>query len=69
MAFKDLLVHVDETKACAARVRAAIDLAIAYEAHLTAVYVVPDSSPTTFVQGYMPPEMLEMMQREARERA
>ncbi|HLT00597.1 MAG TPA: universal stress protein [Geminicoccaceae bacterium] len=69
MTFKDLLVHVDETKACAARVRAAIDLAIAHEAHLTAVYVVTDSSPTTFVQGYMPPEMLEMMQREARERA
>jgi nucleotide-binding universal stress UspA family protein len=37
MNYKNLLVHIDDTKGCAARVRAAIDLAIAHDAHLTGV--------------------------------
>jgi nucleotide-binding universal stress UspA family protein len=69
MAFKNLLVHVDDTRACAARVRAAIDLAIAHEAHLSGVYVIPDPSPATFAGGYLPPEMLETFRQAARERA
>ena len=69
MALKNLLVHVDDTKACAARVRAAIDLAIAHEAHLSGVYVISDPSPATFAGGYLPPETLEVLQQGARERA
>ncbi|MGH6900708.1 MAG: universal stress protein [Geminicoccaceae bacterium] len=69
MALKNLLVHVDDNKACAARVRAAIDLAIAHEAHLAGVYVISDPSPATFVGGYLPPETLDMLQRQLRERA
>jgi nucleotide-binding universal stress UspA family protein len=69
MAFKDLLVHLDDTKGCAARVDAAIELAIAHDAHLTGVYVVTDPSPSSFVQGYMPADVLNMLQRQARERA
>jgi nucleotide-binding universal stress UspA family protein len=64
MAFKNLLVHVDDGKACAARVRAAIDLAIAHEAHLAGVYVISDPSPATFAGGYLPPGMLEMLRKE-----
>jgi nucleotide-binding universal stress UspA family protein len=40
MAYKDLLVHVDDTRSCAARVQAAVDLAAAHEAHLTGVYII-----------------------------
>jgi nucleotide-binding universal stress UspA family protein len=69
MAFKNLLVHVDDTKACAARVRAAIDLAIAHGAHLCGVYVIGDTSPATFAGGYLPPETMEMLRRELGERA
>ena len=69
MAYKDLLVHVDETKGCAARVRAAIELAIAHSAHLTGVYVVTDPSRSSFVQGYLPPDVVDMLQQQARERA
>jgi nucleotide-binding universal stress UspA family protein len=69
MAFKNLLVHVDDTKGCAARVDAAIELAIAHDAHLTGVYVVTEPSPTSFVQGYLPPEALGVLQQRARERA
>ncbi len=50
MAYKDLLVHLDDSKGCAARVRAAIDLAIAHEAHLTGVYIINDPSPAAFVR-------------------
>jgi nucleotide-binding universal stress UspA family protein len=69
MVLKNLLVHVDDSKACAARVQAAIDLAIAHEAHLSGVYVIGDPSPATFAGGYFPPETLEMLQHQMRERA
>jgi nucleotide-binding universal stress UspA family protein len=69
MAFKNLLVHVDDSKACAERVRAAIDLAIAHEAHLTGVYVIGDLPPETFESSYLLPEMREMLQQEGGTRA
>jgi nucleotide-binding universal stress UspA family protein len=69
MTYKDLLVHVDDTRSCAARLRAAVDLAVAHEAHLTGVYMIADPSPAAFVSGYAPPDLLEMLQQHARERA
>ena len=69
MAYKDLLVHVDDTRSCAARVQAAVDLAVAHEAHLTGVYIVADPSPAAFVGGYVPPDLLQTLQQHARERA
>ena len=48
MAYKDLLVHVDDTRSCAARLQAAVDLAAAHEAHLTGVYIIADPSPAVF---------------------
>ena len=69
MAYKNLLVHVDDSKACAERVRAAIDLAIAHEAHLTGVYVIGDLPPETFESSYLLPEMREMLQQEGGTRA
>ena len=69
MAYKDLLVHVDDTRSCAARVQAAVDLAVAHEAHLTGVYIVADPSPAAFVSGYVPPDLLDTLQQHARERA
>ena len=68
MAYKDLLVHVDDAKS-SGTVDAAIGLAIAHDAHLVGVYVVTDPSPSSFVQGYLPPDVLDMLQRQARERA
>jgi nucleotide-binding universal stress UspA family protein len=69
MTYKDLLVHVDDTKGCAKRIEAAVDLAAAHEAHLTGVYIISEPSPSSFVQGYLPAELLTTMQWEARERA
>ena len=69
MAYKDLLVHVDDTKSCARRVQAAVDLAVAHEAHLTGLYVIADPSPAVFASGYVPPDLLDDLQRRVRERA
>jgi nucleotide-binding universal stress UspA family protein len=69
MALKNLLVHVDDSKSCAARVGAAIELAIVHDAHLTGVYVISDPTPAAFAGGYLPPEMLDTLQQGARERA
>lgn len=40
MAFKDILVHVDNSPNCAARITLAIGLARQYQAHLTGLYVI-----------------------------
>jgi nucleotide-binding universal stress UspA family protein len=69
MAYKDLLVHVDDTRSCAARVQAAIELAVAHEAHLIGVYIVAEPSPAAFVSGYVPPDLMDTLQQHARERA
>jgi nucleotide-binding universal stress UspA family protein len=69
MAYKDLLVHVDDSKGCAARVDAAIELAIAHDAHLAGVYVATYPPPAGLVQGYLPPDVAEMLERQAGERA
>jgi nucleotide-binding universal stress UspA family protein len=68
MAYKDLLVHVDDTRSCPGRLQAAVDLAVAHEAHLTGVYIIADPSPAAFVNGYAPPDLLEMLQQRARTR-
>jgi nucleotide-binding universal stress UspA family protein len=69
MAYKDLLVHVDDTRACAGRIKAAVELAVAHEAHLTGIYVIGEPPPSSLVSGYMPPDTLIMLQQRARERA
>jgi nucleotide-binding universal stress UspA family protein len=69
MAYRDLLVHIDDTRSCAARIQAAVDLAVAHEAHLTGVYIIADPSPAAFVGGYLPPDVLTILQQQARERA
>ena len=68
MAYKDLLVHVDDTRSCAARLQAAVDLAAAHEAHLTGVYIIAES-PAVFATGHVPPELLDSLQQRTRERA
>jgi nucleotide-binding universal stress UspA family protein len=44
MVYKNLLVHIDDGKACADRIQAAITLARAHEANLTGLYVAAEPS-------------------------
>jgi nucleotide-binding universal stress UspA family protein len=69
MSYKNLLVHVDDSKACAARLRAAADLAAAHGAHLTGLYVIPEPSPASFVRGYVAPELLTTIAEQRHEAA
>lgn len=69
MSYKDLLVHVDESKACAKRIEAAIGLAVAHEAHLTAVCVRPEPSALAYATVHLPQEVLQALSRDATERA
>jgi nucleotide-binding universal stress UspA family protein len=66
MTYKNLLVHLDDSRSCARRVAFAIDLAAAHEAHLTGLYVIAEASPSAFM---LPPGVMNDLQRQGRERA
>lgn len=66
MALKDVLVHVDDSKATATRVESAIQLAIAHEAHLTGLYVLPDQAVIShYVEAHIPGDILEAQRKAA----
>ncbi|MGH8722996.1 MAG: universal stress protein, partial [Burkholderiales bacterium] len=67
--YKSILVHVDRSKACRARIDAAIALALQHEAHLTGLYLIVEPTGANFVRGYLPPEILSAATAQAEERA
>ena len=58
MPVKDLLVHVDDSKASTARVDTAIRLAQTYDAHLTGLYVMPHLGIPVYAEVQIPDEIL-----------
>jgi nucleotide-binding universal stress UspA family protein len=69
MAWKDLLVQIDDTKANAGRSAAAIDLARRLDAHLSGVYLVPEMVLPAFVEGYLAADVYTEIQQRETERA
>lgn len=69
MAYKNLLVHLDETAASEKRAEAAIALARAHDAHLTALGLVVEPIIPSFVHAQVPIEVLEARRKVERERA
>jgi nucleotide-binding universal stress UspA family protein len=69
LSYKSILVQVDHAKACPARIDAAIDLALRYEAHLTGLYLIAEPTGASFTTGYLPPEIMETIKARAEERA
>jgi nucleotide-binding universal stress UspA family protein len=69
LSYKSILVQVDHAKACPARIDAAIDLALRYEAHLTGLYLIAEPTGASFARGYLPPEVMETISARAQERA
>lgn len=65
MAYKNLLVHLDDGKACAGRVAAAIDLARAHEAHLTGLYVAADPYLPGNIRAELPAKVLATLEEQA----
>jgi len=69
MTLKNLLVHLDDRPACAGRLAAAIDMARAYEAHLTGLYVAIEPVLPGGVGGEVPLQFLAVLEEETKERA
>lgn len=69
MAFKDILVQVDASKANASRVDAALALADSFDAHLAALTLVPEPYIPAAVGVNIPPEILEQQRQRAEDEA
>jgi nucleotide-binding universal stress UspA family protein len=69
MAYKNLLVHIDDTKACADRIQAAITLARAHEAHLTGLYVATDSVLPGNLRAEIPAQFLASLEDQPAKRS
>ncbi len=63
MALKDILVHLDDSKACDGRVEAAIRLARSHDARLTGLYIIGAPSLPTFVDAQLPEEFIREEQQ------
>lgn len=61
MAYKNLLVQLDDRKSCAGRVAAAIGLAQTHSAHLTGLYVAADITIPGGLVGEVTPEFVHML--------
>jgi len=69
MTLKNLLVHLDDSPACAGRLAVAIDLAQAYEAHLIGLHVAVDPVLPGGVRGEIPVRFLAALEEQTEERA
>ena len=56
---KDILVHIDRRKECGERLKVAIRLARAHEAHLTGAYAIPRARIPDHLEIHVPPEIIE----------
>jgi len=59
MSYKDLLVHVDASPRCKARLAVAATLARRFDAHLTGLYVLPPVTLSPLLADQFPPKVLE----------
>lgn len=69
MALKDILVHVDSSKACAGRLKAVVGLASSHGAHLTGLYVLPTYTLPGFVEADIGTELRAAQEKARRGRA
>jgi nucleotide-binding universal stress UspA family protein len=69
MAYKDLLVHLDDSKGCAKRVEAAVALAAQHGAHLTGVYPVVEIPLLNYIREQIPRDIRASMEAEAKTQA
>ena len=69
MAIKNILLHLTEDPRNKARLQAALTLASTHEAQLTALYTITPVTMPAYVAAYVPPDLLERQDKEARARA
>jgi nucleotide-binding universal stress UspA family protein len=69
MTFKDMLVHLDDSKGSSARLEAAAALARVHGAHLTGIYILPTYDLYLYAEVYAGPELIEAERQAAESRA
>ena len=69
MALKDLLVYVDDSEVCRARVDVAIHLAQTHNAHVVGLYAMPPLEIPVYAEIRIPDEILAEQKEAARARA
>jgi nucleotide-binding universal stress UspA family protein len=69
MAYRDLLLHLDDGKGCAKRVDAAVRLAAGHSAHLTGFYPIVEIALLHYIKEQIPPEIQANITAEAKARA
>ncbi len=69
MAYKNLLVHIDDSKACAGRLDVAIALAQAHSAHLTGLYIAADPVLPGGMSAEVPVRFLDTLRAQVAERS
>ncbi len=67
MAYKTILVHLDDSKACDKRVKAALDLAARQDAHLVGLYLALEFAAPAYLAAQMPSDLLEQQAARSRE--
>ena len=69
MTYKDLLVHLDDSKGCASRVDAAVRLAARHGAHLTGFYPIVEIPLLNYIRERIPRDIRASMAAEAQAHA
>lgn len=69
MSYKQIVLHLDNSKACESRLRAACEIAQRFDSRLVAVYVVPDFIIPTYVEAQISNEIMESISAQAIEAA
>lgn len=62
MSYKDLLVHIDSSEHCNARLALAVALARRFDAHLSGLYVMPSLEISPYIADQFPTTALEAAQ-------
>lgn len=65
MPYKDLLVHLDDSRGCARRIDAAVRLAAQHGAHLTGIYPIVEIPLLHYIRKQIPPDVRTSMAAEA----
>jgi nucleotide-binding universal stress UspA family protein len=66
MSYKDLVVHLDDTRCCRKRIDAAVRLAGQHGAHLTGVYPIVEIPLLNYIREEIPPNIQASMDAEAK---
>lgn len=69
MAYKTILVHLDESKSCGKRTEAALDLAARQDAHLVGLYITLEFAAPAYLAAQMPSDILERQAAESKKAA